>query len=289
MDPSGRGVLKKGLVTVLYDTPLRDSAREVLKIYPSIRRNLESKIGWPADFEHEVLLVKDTASFRLEAGTSMVVALARTDDNLIIVDYTRAARRPFGLRETLTHELCHLVLHHHIFGPGQMTRRERLPRWLDEGLCQWAGGGIGEIEALGRGSEIERAVLADRLMPLSWLEEDFPAGDSDIILAYEESRSVADYIEASYGERGVRDLLGALRDGEHIQEAVYLAFGVSLKELEANWLSSLRQRHSFFSWLSNNLYTILFAMAALAALAGFVRVLWKMHISRKEDEDDGPL
>lgn len=287
MDSSGRGVLKKGTVTVLYDPPLRQAAREVLKLYPSIRRNLESKIGWPADFEHEVLLVKDTVSFRLAAGTSLVVALARPHESLVIVDYTRAGRRPFDLRETLAHELCHLVLHRHIFGPGRMTRRERLPRWLDEGLCQWASGGIGELEALGRSSEIERAVITRRLMPLSWLEEDFPPQGGDLILAYEESRSVTDYIEASYGERGIRDILGALRDGEHIEEAVYLALGVSLDELEANWLSNLRQRHSFFSWFGNNIYTIIFALGALAALAAFIRVLWKIHMHR--DEDDGPL
>jgi hypothetical protein len=280
-----RGGISKGGVAVIYDEPLREAAKDILDEYPSIRSELRNALGWSASLPHTLVLLKDRESFSTVSESDLMVAVAMPHEKLIVLDYKRAASKPFTLRETLKHELCHLVLHENIKRPDTTSGRAPLPRWVDEGVCQWAGGGPGELEALGRETEITRAALFGRLIPLYMLEDDFPLEESALILAYEQSKSVVEYIAASYGNRGVMDMLRNLSEGSDIEEAVYLALDVTLAELEARWHAELKRRHTWLAWLSNNLYTMLFVFASLVLLLGFIRVLWRLRTYRDEDED----
>ena len=87
------------------------------------------------------------------AGDPLVVAFAVPQRNLIVIDYSKMITHPLSLETTLKHELCHILLHEHI-------KTEILPRWLDEGLCQWASGGIGEIIMDQKRSRLNRAAFS---------------------------------------------------------------------------------------------------------------------------------
>jgi hypothetical protein len=269
-------------VVVRFDSPLQNSAREVLEVYPAIREELMRDLGWRTDFRPEIVLVKDSASFRKVAESDLVTALAVPQKDLIVIDYSKMNVHPFTLGTTLKHELCHLELHHHI-------PEGKLPRWFDEGVCQWVTGGLAEIMTEGSRSILREATLSNRLIRIERLAESFPIEGKDLLLAYEESRSIVEYIKKEFGVSGVRSILEDMSRGDALEEAVRKSLLISLDELEKRWRSSLAEKTWWLSYIGDNLYEILFLFAALITVYGFLRVLKKKREYKDEDEEDPPV
>lgn len=276
---AARHVLGNENVVVSFDAPLRNAAAEVLKIYPGVRTELTKELGWGADFRPQIALIKDNATFRRVANSDLVVAEAIPRDDLIVIDYSRMNVQPFTLRTTLKHELCHLVLHRHITA-------NNLPRWFDEGVCQWVTGGLSEIMTVGNRSILREAALSHRLISFERLTERFPADGRDLLLAYEESRSIVQYIKKEFGLSGVRGILEHMSEGDDLDNAVRKSFSISFYELEKRWRSSVVGRTYWISYIGDNIYQILFAFAALVTVYGFFRLLKKRREYKDEEEDD---
>jgi len=266
-------------VIVSFDAPLQNSAMEVLKIYPSIQAELLKDLGWSTDFSPEILLIKDSASFKRAVGSDLVTALAIPQKDLIVVDYSRMNVYPFTLATTLKHELCHLELHHHI-------AERTLPRWFDEGVCQWVTGGFAEVMTDGNHSILREAALSNRLISFKGLTERFPLEGKDFFLAYEESRSVVEYIKREFGVSGVRSILKYMRQGDNLGNAVQKSLLIPLDELEKRWRLSITQKTLWFSYISDNFYEIVFLFAALITIYGFFRTLSKKREYKNKDEDE---
>ncbi len=264
-------------VIVWFDSPLENSAREVLKVYPDIRVELMTALGWRTAFRPEIVLIKDSASFRRVADSDLVTALAVPQKNLIMIDSSKLNAQPFTLETTLKHELCHLELHHHI-------AESNLPRWFDEGICQWVTGGFSEIMNESNHSILREAVLSNRLISIEGLTERFPTDGRDLILAYDESKSIVEYIEKQFGASGVRKILEQMSMGDNLENAVLKSILISLDDLEKQWKSSISEKASWFSYIGNNLYEILFLFAALMSIYGFF-VLLKKKREYKDKED----
>jgi hypothetical protein len=264
-------------VTVSFDGPLQNPAKEVLKIYPAVRGELLKDLGWRTDFRPEIVLIKETASFRRVADSDLVTAVAIPKRNLIVIDYSKMNVHPFTLRTTLKHELCHLELHNHIGGGN-------LPRWLDEGICQWVTGGLAEIMATGSHSILREAALSNRLISLEGLEERFPKDGRDLLLAYEESRSIVDYITREFGGSRVRSILESMSKDDNLESAVRKSLLISLVELEKRWRLSIIENNSWFSYISDNFYEMFFLLAALITVCGFFRILKKKREYKDEEE-----
>ena len=266
-------------VIVRFDSPLYNPAGEVLRVYPLVREELLKVLGWKTAFRPEIVLVKDSASFRKVSESDLVSAIAIPVKNRIVIDYSKMNISPFTLEATLKHELCHLELHHHI--PG-----ERLPRWLDEGICQWVTGGISEIMMYGNRSTLRAAALSNRLISVERLSESFPADGKDLILVYEESRSIVEYIEKEFGASGVLRILDHMGSGDSVEIAVQKSLLISLDGLDRRWRSSLVRKTLWLSYISDNLYEMLFLFSALIAICGFFIILKKKRAYRDEEEDD---
>ena len=280
--PSYAGKLTLGdeNVIVWFDSPLQNSAREVLKMYPALRVELTTDLGWRTVFRPEVVLIKDSASFRKAADSDLVTALAVPQKNLILIDSSKMHYQPFGLGTTLKHELCHLELHHHI-------AENNLPRWFDEGICQWVSGGLSEIMTESNHSILREAVLSNRLISFEELTENFPTDGRDLLLAYDESRSIVEYIAKQFGAPEVRKILNRMSGGDNLESAVSKTLLISLDELQKRWKSSLSEEVSWFSYIGYNLYEILFLLAALISIYGFFVVLKKRREYRdKEDMEE---
>jgi hypothetical protein len=274
-----RRTLEDERVIVRFDSPLENAAKEVLRDYPAVRAELMRDLGWRSEFRPEIVLVKDSASFRKSAESGLVTAFAVPQKDLIVIDYSRMNVHPFTLGTTLKHELCHLELHHHIAGGT-------LPRWLDEGICQWVTGGLAEIMTDRKSSALREAVLSKRLMSIERLTENFPADGKDLVLAYEESRSIVEYIKKEFGVSGLRSMLEQMSGGNNLEDAVRKSLLISTDELEKRWRSSLAGKIWWFPYISDNLYEILFLLAALITIYGFFRILKKKKEYRDEDEED---
>ncbi len=264
-------------VTVLFEEPLRNAAEEVINIYPGLIAELGKKLKWKLDYEPEVLLIKNRKTFQKMARSDLVVAYAVPQRKFIVIDYSRMNISPFNLGTTLKHELCHLLLHHHI--PGG-----RLPKWLDEGVAQWVSDGIAEIIMDRRQSVLTRVALTGNYISINNLAEGFPQDKQALLLAYEESKSFIEYIVGQFGSDGIIKILTNLRNGDEINSAIQKGISISLYELEKNWHAHLSKGIIWLIYLSNNLYEILFFLAALITIFGFLKLL-KRKFDYKDSDD----
>ncbi|MEW6584489.1 MAG: hypothetical protein AB1442_02630 [Nitrospirota bacterium] len=266
-----------GLV-VVFERPLEKVSHEVAKVYTVVRRELGEGLRWNVDFRPTVVLVRDRGEFRRTVGSDLVVAFAVPGRNLIVLDTSRGYTKPFTLKTTLKHELCHLLLHRYI-------EPDNLPRWIDEGVCQWASGGLSELAAELEGGTLARAAVSGRLIGLEELER-FPSDAPNLALAYEESKSFIEFVERKSGKDGVLSVLGYLREGYSVDESIRKAVGISMPDLESEWRANLKRRHTWVTYLSNNIYTILFAFATLVTIYGFIRFLKRKREYMDEEEGD---
>jgi hypothetical protein len=273
--------IQDGPASVRFDEPQKAAATEVLRLFPGVQSDLQRLIPWPIDFNANFVLLKEGALERM-TGTGLVVALAIPERNLVLLDLSKMARHAFVLETTMKHELCHLLLHHHI-------RNDLLSKWLDEGVCQWASNGMAEIIMDRNISFLEEAVLAGRLLSFQGLAGQFPGDERGLILAYEQSRSIVNYMSEVYGNEKLLLVLNRLRDSKTLSEAVRETLGVSFAELEGGWRLSLKREHTWLTYVSVHIYEILFFVAALLTIGGSVKLMVRRRRRRtEEDEADSP-
>lgn len=270
-------IIQSDTVVILFEKPLRVAAEEAFHIFPKIKTDLENIFNWELKFRTTIVLINDRERFQQMTGNSLIVAYVVPQKNLMVIDYTRTNTDPFSLGTIMKHELCHLALHNQI-------RKARLPRWLDEGISQSVSDGIAEIVTSRKRSLLDSAVLSEKLFSIRSLNDTFPGSEESLLLAYEQSKSFVDFITHEFGKDGILNLLKHLTDGDDIEVAVRKSFSVSFDELERRWQNNLRKRITWFTYLANNLYGILFFFAALITIVGFVRVVIKKKKYGKEEE-----
>ncbi|UCG14236.1 MAG: hypothetical protein JSU72_07180 [Deltaproteobacteria bacterium] len=260
------GVIQKDEVVVLYDKSLRAAAEEVVRLYPKLTSELEQTLNWKIDFQPRILVTTGRERFRGNGAKNLVVAYAVPHRRLIVIDYSRVNTHPFTLGVVIKHELCHLLLHHHI-------QTANLPRWLDEGISQWVSDGVAEIMMESERSLLEAAILSKKHLSLKKITERFPQDKDSLLLAYEESKSLVDYMNAEFGRNKILETLELLKDGEEVNLAILKSLSISIEELERRWYEHLKARTTWFTYLSAHLYQFLFFFAALITVYGFVRLV----------------
>jgi Peptidase MA superfamily len=281
MGAQGRNlpVLQSRDVTVYYDPSLDSAAKEIIEIYPKIRGDLENVFQWKIAVRPSIVLIKKRESFLRAAESPLSVAFAVPRKNLIVIDYSRMLVHPFRLEVTLKHELSHILLHQHISD-------RLLPRWLDEGLCQWVSDGIDEIMMDQQGAVLNRAALTREFLSLNDLRYRFPRDEGGLILAYQESKGFVTYLFKQFGEGRVLELLSLLANGTEMDEGVQRVFSSSVGELEEGWHRSIRPAMAWLVQISTHLYEILFVLASFISLCAFIR-LWIRKRRERYREDAG--
>ena len=271
-------VMEASDLVVVYDEGLKPAAQRVLSAYPSIKQTLESTFQWPVNFRPTVVLINNQKEFQQLAGHELVVAYALPQKNVMVIDYPKMNTSPFTLQTTVKHELCHLLLHHHI-------KPDNLPRWLDEGICQWISDGLADILMDTGSTRLPAAILSGNYFDLAKLAHRFPHDKNGLVLAYEESKSVVEFMIRQYGPQGMRDLLGLLRQGVDIESAFEKQFAISFVKFEDQWRNHLKESISWFTYLSIHLYEILFVSAAFLTILGFIRILLRKRGYGEEGEE----
>ena len=267
--------LQTGYVKVLFDASLKSAAEETLYLYPLVKEEIESLFNWKLNLKPSVLLVKTREYFLTMAGDSLIVAFAVPKKNLIVIDYSKMLKHPFSLETTLKHELIHLLLHQHI-------NEDILPRWLDEGLCQWASDGIGEIIRDPKSSLLNQAAFSRRFIKLQELQRKFPPDKRTRLLAYEEGKSFITYLVGRFGKEIIFQVLNHMKKGITAEEAIQTASSIPFEMLEKEWHHSLKKKISWFTFLSYYLYEILFTLMAFITVVAFIR----LRLKKKRYVDD---
>jgi hypothetical protein len=270
--------LEQADVVVRFEISLRAAANEVAAEFPRIKADLEALFGWRIIHRPTIFLIKSRERFRHMAGHPFIIAFAVPMNNLIVIDYGRLNRGYPFRKNLLKHELVHLLLHAHI--PGN-----RLPKWFEEGVAQWASDGVADLLEEPRSAELTEAILSDNLLPFAALANDFPDDNRGLILAYAQSRSMVFFMADTYGADNILKILDSLKDGSGFEESIRRVFSVSLTELEQKWMSSQRRPSVKIAMLAGYLYEILFVAAALMTVAGFIRFRFRKRRYRDEDDD----
>ena len=271
-------VLDTPQLVVVYDQGLKQTAQQLLAAYPAIKQTLEAIFQWPVNFRPSLVLINNQKKFRQLAGHELVVAYALPKKKLVVIDYSKMNTSPFTLQRIVQHELCHLLLHHYI-------NQDNLPRWLDEGICQWASDGLADILMDTKRNRLPAAILSGSYFDLVKLTHRFPHDKNGLMLAYEQSKSAVEYMIRQYGPQGMRNLLGLLRQGGNIEFAFEKAFAISFEKFEDQWRNHLKANINWFTYLSIHLYEILFVSAALLTILGFIRRLHRKRVYEKGDEE----
>jgi hypothetical protein len=107
------------------------------------------------------------------------------------------------------------------------------------------------------------------------------------VLAYEESKSLVEYIISAFGEEALLSMLNDLTEGVEVDAAILRSLSISLDELESRWHQQLKREITWVTYLINHLYEILFFLAAMAMIYGFIRGLMKKRAYRDEEEEEG--
>lgn len=266
-------------VTVLCEQPLASAAREVITLYSPLKAELEATFLWEIDFKPIVVLIGQRGAFQQMSGHRSFVAYAIPQKELIVVDYTRMNENPFTLEMTIKHELCHLLLHRYM-------GKTDMPKWLDEGIAQWISEGIPEIITHGRPSMLTHAAFADRLPKLESIAHSFPQDVQGLTLAYEQSRSIVEFIVENYGKNGILNILETMRKGAGYREAILISLMISYPELEKRWQQDQQSLMAVLSYFAVNLYTIIFVLAALLTFLIYIRSAIRKRRLREEPEDE---
>ncbi len=267
-------------LTILYEKPLENVVSNVTGLYPRIRADLEEKLDLKVGFKPAIILIHTDSEFsRMVRGNDLVTAFALPDRNTMVIDYSKMLKTPFDLELTLKHELSHLLLHDYIDD-------KNLPKWLDEGVCQWVSNGIADIIQFDGKKLLKQAVFSGRYIPLNDISTGFPNAPELFKLSYEESRDFVEYIDNRFGKEKVLDLLESLHNGDNIVDAAIVNFEVDMKTLEKDWHDHLRRKHTWFIFISNNLSWLIFAFGGLIAFIAYVKFRMRLKNYKDDDDDD---
>ncbi|MFZ1199508.1 MAG: hypothetical protein WAO07_05010 [Desulfobacterales bacterium] len=255
-------------VTIRYEEPLQGAAENMAVEFAAVEAELVDLFGWRLSRQPTVMLVQNTEVFRRLAGHPLIGAFAVPSENLIVLGYQALAGRPVQLRRVLKHEAVHLFLH-------ADRGATALPKWLEEGVAQWASDGVAELLEQPPPTVFENAVVSGGLVPLSDLRHRFPTDDRLLMLAYEESRRAVDFIVEAHGRSTLIEFLAEVQRGSDVEAAFYRGFGAFPWEIEKQWLERQSRTTAWPVVLAGHLYQFLFLLGALLTVAGFVRFLRK--------------
>lgn len=272
------GTLDRADVTIRFEIPLKAAANDLANEMPLIKADLEALFGWKLYQRPTVVMIQNRKAFRQMAGHPLIAAFAVPADNLIVIDFGRLNRRMGRGKSLLKHEMVHLLLHAHILG-------NRLPRWLEEGVAQWASDGVADLMEEPRTALLTEAILSGTVLPLAELYDNFPADNRALMLAYAQSRSLVVFIAENYGTDKILKILELLKEGSGIDASVHRSLSVSIPDLEQQWISSQERPTAILAMLAGYLYEILFLSAAILTVVGFIRFRIKKHRYRDEDDD----
>jgi len=157
---------------------------------------------------------------------------------VITLDSPRAFKPPRSMnwQEIVWHEFTHVIT-------LQMARN-RLPRWLSEGISVFEEH-KGRTE-WGRRQDLAlvKAVREDRILPVKTLNEGFSKAKStkDLSFAYYQSYLVVEYIVERYGFQSLKDLIYQYRTPKQMADIFMSVFHASLASFEKGFRTWLEDR-----------------------------------------------
>jgi hypothetical protein len=215
-------------------------AQDVLDAAVAGQRKTLDLLQRPPDLEPIVIFIygseddlQSTLSF---LGQRWVSGHADPARGSIVVALPAAVDQPLEIQRLIPHEVAHILLYRFMG-----AEFEYLPAWLNEGISSQM-----EIYTLPEYDLIlDRANEEGQLIPFSYLCEAIPPDEDQAFLAYAQADSLVEYIQNKYGLSGLQSLISAYDQGVSCQRGVELSLGITLQELERDWLLDRFNRVTF--------------------------------------------
>ena len=263
-------------------------AGRMAELHARSKEAVEEGLGLPVPPRPRVVLAPDDAELlrryvELAGGGAPpagAVAIAFPGRGVVLVRQG-ALEDPDELAATYRHELVHLAL-----GPLQARRRERLPRWLEEGLAELVSGrrpDAGERSTLGNWA---RAGTLPRLRELA---EAFPPHAPAGARAYLISVSFLSWVDRQQGGGGARRLVAALERGASLDAAFVAATGDEQVDAELAWRDALAREEPWWTafLFRVDVWSITAFLALLAILRHWYRTRrLRAELARQDEEED---
>ena len=160
--------------------------------------------------------------------------------NRLMVTTPRGVMFGYAWRDTLAHELTHLL----IGGASKNT----VPIWLHEGIAKFAETAWRGEPGLGMSEEQQKRLRAaaeqNKLIPFEKMHPSMaklPTQEQSS-LAFAEVFTFIEYLVAKKGWAGIRGVMAELSKGASDKEAIRKVYGEPLKRLARRWMRTLKTR-----------------------------------------------
>jgi len=196
----------------------------------------------PPDLQPIVIFIypseEDLQSTLSLIGQNWVSGYADPARGSIVVALPPAVDQPLEIQRLIPHEVAHILLYRFMG-----AEYEYLPAWLNEGIASQM-----EIYSLSDYDLVlDRAHDSGDLIPTAYLCESFPPDGELALLAYAQSDSLVEYIQGKYGLPGLQSLIYAYDQGVSCERGVEASLGITLQELEKDWLRDRYDRGTFLT------------------------------------------
>ncbi len=164
------------------------------------------------------------------------------DLGVILVTSVNPQTAITDLGQSLPYELTQLLLYN-----VSTENFENIPWWLRDGI-----GTIVQTETNPRFEQLlDDAINSDRTIPLEELCVETERVGDRVLLASAQSKSIVDYILRRYGEQSLSELVTIYIEGDSCDVGIKRIFGITLQELENDWLKSQQDENPFSNFINN--------------------------------------
>jgi tetratricopeptide (TPR) repeat protein len=172
------------------------------------------------------------------AGMPGLGILGATFGYVIAMD-SPSGRPPhqFQWGTTLWHEMAHVFT---------LEASDHLvPRWYSEGVSVFEEWRSGPNPGVRIPMSVYNAMRDDRFLPVANLDEGFlrPTYEEQVIVSYMQAGLVCDFIDRHYGEKALRDILFAFRDGLKTVAAIESVLDISTSEFDKEFANFVAREH----------------------------------------------
>ncbi len=280
--------------SVLVEAGFREFARHGVRIAVAATADARTRAEHVrARYERAVDIVRANLGLAPETGACVVACGTRRQFRKVVEllagsappDYAEAVALP-AMRtvvispasdplqdKALAHETAHLALH---------ARFARIPRWIDEGLAQWAAG---QVPADREVRNLRHWAFRNGVIPFASLADELPRRHDLAAFAYVQSFSVVAYLIMFRG--GVERLLDVLARAQKapLAAAWEQVYGETVEATWEDWRRYEARRFSAAVFLLHDIP--LFSYLAVVLVVAYARYLvQRRRYLAAEDADD---
>lgn len=190
----------------------------------------ETQSGLKADQPIDIYIYADTNDLKdaVLYEPSWTGGLAFPDQNIVILGISENDLE-WG-RDAIVHELTHVLVGHLTF-----SCLGDVPTWLNEGLAVYSEGKLDDASQ----QQLDDAIRNDTLLTIRSLSSGFSEIADKMYLSYSQSYSVVKYLIETHGQEKMNALLGTLRDGNSVDDALIQIYGFDIEGLEDAWRQAI--------------------------------------------------